>query len=155
MEYFEAALVLLASKCREEGGVGVVGASKGGDLALALAVTQGPKVEESLTNCSSAVKKTLTGSGCCYHQRLSGKCRRRHHKEGEDQRKILKRERLLVKILRRGIENLCKYCEGERILVKILQGQTIFPGLGLRTDFKPKPREDGTLDCLGAMQVIF
>ena len=101
------------------------------------------------------MKKALTDSGCCYHQRLSGKCRRRYHKEGEDLRKILKRERILVKILRRGIENLCKYCEGERLLVKILQGQTIFPGLGLRTDFKPKPREDGTLDCLGAMQVIF
>ena len=48
-----------------------------------------------------------------------------------------------------------KILKRERLLVKILQGQTIFPGLGLRTDFKPKPREDGTLDCLGAMQVIF
>ena len=47
-----------------------------------------------------------------------------------------------------------KNLKNKRILRKILQGQTIFPGLGLRTDFKPKPREDGTLDCLGAMQVI-
>ena len=86
-----------------------------------------------ITNASSAAKKALIGSGCCYNQRLSRKCRRGHHKEGEDLRKNLK---------------------NKKILVKILQGQTIFPGLGLRTDFKPKPREDGTLDCLGAMQVI-
>ena len=45
LEYFEAALDLLGRQCREGEGVGVVGSSKGGDLALALAVTQGPKVE--------------------------------------------------------------------------------------------------------------
>ena len=44
LEYFEAALDLLGRHCREGEGVGVVGSSKGGDLALALAVTQGPKV---------------------------------------------------------------------------------------------------------------
>ena len=45
LEYFEAALDLLGRHCREGEGVGVVGSSKGGDLALALAVTQGPKVD--------------------------------------------------------------------------------------------------------------
>ena len=46
LEYFEAALDLLSRHCREgDEGVGVVGSSKGGDLALALAVTQGSKVE--------------------------------------------------------------------------------------------------------------
>ena len=44
LEYFEAALDVLCGHCREGEGVGVVGSSKGGDLALALAVTQGPKV---------------------------------------------------------------------------------------------------------------
>ena len=44
LEYFEAALELLCGHCREGKGVGVVGSSKGGDLALALAVTQGTKV---------------------------------------------------------------------------------------------------------------
>ena len=44
MEYFEAALDVLGLHCRGRGGVGVVGFSKGGDLALALAVTQGLKV---------------------------------------------------------------------------------------------------------------
>ena len=44
LEYFEAALELLCGHCREGEGVGVVGSSKGGDLALALAVTQGTKV---------------------------------------------------------------------------------------------------------------
>ena len=47
LEYFEAAIDLLCRHCREGEGVGVVGSSKGGDLALALAVTQGPKVEYS------------------------------------------------------------------------------------------------------------
>ena len=45
LEYFEAALDLLGLHCREGEGVGVVGFSKGGDLALSLAVTQGLKVE--------------------------------------------------------------------------------------------------------------
>ena len=45
LEYFEAALDVLGRHCRKEQGVGVVGSSKGGDLALALAVTQGSKVE--------------------------------------------------------------------------------------------------------------
>ena len=46
LEYFEAALDVLGCHCRKgDDGVGVVGFSKGGDLALALAVTQGPKVE--------------------------------------------------------------------------------------------------------------
>ena len=44
MEYFEAALDVLGLHCRGRGGVGVVGFSKGGDLALALAVTQGSNV---------------------------------------------------------------------------------------------------------------
>ena len=44
LEYFEAAIDLLCRHCREGEGVGVIGSSKGGDLALALAVTQGPKV---------------------------------------------------------------------------------------------------------------
>ena len=103
MEYFEAALALLASKCRKEGGVGVVGSSKGGDLALALAVTQGQKVGKYITNSSSAVKKALAGSGCCNNQRMSRKCRRGHHKEGEEDSEegkntcvnILKREKYL------------------------------------------------------------
>merc|ERR1712156_1228261 len=91
LEYFEAALALLASKCRKEGGVGVVGASKGGDLALALAV--GLKVQAVVT-----INGCLGSAG------------------GDITRK----------------------------------GQTIFPGIGLRTAFKPNPREDGTLNCLGA-----
>ena len=33
------------------------------------------------------------------------------------------------------------------------QGRAIFPAIGLRPDFKPKLREDGTLNCLGAMEV--
>ena len=119
----------------------MVGSSKGGDLALALAVTQRAKVGEILTNCNSAVKKALTGSGCCYNQRLSRKCRRGHHKEGEEE--FDERKNTCESIVKRG-----------RIIMKVLQGQTIFPGLGLKTDFEPKLREDGTLDCLGAMQVI-
>ena len=49
LEYFEAAIDVLSRHCRKsDDGVGVVGFSKGGDLALALAVTQGPKVESKL-----------------------------------------------------------------------------------------------------------
>ena len=33
------------------------------------------------------------------------------------------------------------------------QGRTIFPATGLRPDFRPKLREDGTLNCLGALEV--
>ena len=33
------------------------------------------------------------------------------------------------------------------------QGQTIFPAIGYNPDLIPKLREDGTLDCRGAMQV--
>ena len=82
----------------------MVGASKGGDLALALAVTQGQKVGKYITNSSSAVKKALAGSGCCNNQRMSRKCRRGHHKEGEEEfeegmntrEDIAKRENVLM-----------------------------------------------------------
>ena len=33
------------------------------------------------------------------------------------------------------------------------QDETLFPALGLRSSFTPRPREDGSLDCRGAMEV--
>merc|ERR1712192_55848 len=78
-------------------GVGVIGSSKGGDLALALAVTQGSKV-----------KAAVTVNGCL----------------------------------------------GSAGGVITKEGQTIFPAIGLKPDFKPKLRDDGTLNCLGAIQEV-
>ena len=44
---------------------------------------------------------------------------------------------------------------GESVtFLKHHQGQTLFPAVGLRPDFKPKLREDGTLNCFGALEVI-
>merc|ERR1712130_179169 len=97
LEYFEAAIDLLGGHCREGEGVGVVGSSKGGDLALALAVTQGPKVRVAVT-----VNGCLGSAG------------------GE-----MKKE-----------------------------GRTIFPAIGVRPDFIPKLREDGTLSFLGCMEEL-
>ena len=127
MEYFEAALDLLRRHCN--GGVGVVGFSKGGDLALALAVTQGSNV--SLKPVKALIcANFLSGRSSSLDKWVFGKRWGGNHK--------------------RGLKSILM---GESVtFLKPPQGQTLFPAIGLRSDFKPKLREDGTLNCFGALE---
>ena len=91
----------------------MLGQSKGGDLALALAVTLGSKVASFLVpvsspaSSSSQIRAVATLNGCI----ASAGGSTTH------------------------------------------SGMTVFHGLGLHPHFLPRPRLDGSLDFLGAMQV--
>ena len=95
------------------GGVGVLGQSKGGDLALALAVTLGSKVASFLVPVSSPASSSS-------------------------------------QIRAVATLNGCIASAGGSITHS---GRTVFRGLGLHPHCLPRPRLDGSLDFLGAMQV--